>query len=110
MERRNSGMSGLYRLGCKSRCKTCDGEEEGTEMLEELKQGQRLVGAKQTRRALKDGRAKKLFMAKDADPRLLQPLVQEAVRTGVRVEQVDTMKQLGEACGIAVGAAVAVLV
>lgn len=79
-------------------------------MLEELKQGSKLVGAKQTRRALKDGRARKLFMAKDADPRLLQPLVQEAVRTGVRVEQVDTMKQLGEACGIAVGAAVAVLV
>ena len=64
-------------------------------MLEELKQGSKLVGAKQTRRA---------------DPRLLQPLVQEAVRTGVRVEQVDTMRELGEACGIAVGAAVAVLV
>ena len=71
-------------------------------MLEELKQGSKLVGAKQTRRALKDGRAKKLYMAKDADPRLLQPLVQEAVRTGVRVEQVDTMRELGEACGIAV--------
>ena len=64
-------------------------------MLEELKQGSKLVGAKQTRRALKDGRAKKLYMAKDADPRLLQPLVQEAVRTGVRVEQVDTMRELG---------------
>ena len=51
-------------------------------MLEELKQGSKLVGAKQTRRALKDGRAKKLYMAKDADPRLLQPLVQEAVRQG----------------------------
>lgn len=79
-------------------------------MLEELKQGNKVVGAKQTRRALKDGRAKKLFLAKDADPRLLQPLVQEAVRTGVRIEQADTMKALGEACGIAVGAAVAVLV
>ena len=79
-------------------------------MLEELKQGDRLVGAKQTRRALKVGRAKKLFIAKDADPHLLQPLVQEAVRTGVRVEQADTMKELGAACGIAVGAAVAVLV
>ena len=37
-------------------------------------------------------------------------LIPEMVRTGVRVEQVDTMKRLGEACGIAVGAAVAVLV
>lgn len=38
-------------------------------MLEELKAGSRVVGAKQTRRALKDGRAKRVYMAKDADPR-----------------------------------------
>ena len=41
---------------------------------------------------------------------MLQPLVQEAVRTGVRVEQADSMKLLGEACGIAVGAAIAAVV
>ena len=38
-------------------------------MLEELKAGSRVVGAKQTRRALKDGHAKRVYMAKDADPR-----------------------------------------
>ena len=75
-------------------------------MLEELKAGSRVVGAKQTRRALKDGRAKRVYMAKDADPRLLQPLVQEAVRQRVPLIQVDTMLQLGEACGISVGAAI----
>ena len=62
-------------------------------MLEELKAGSRVVGAKQTRRALKDGRAKRVYMAKDADPRLLQPLVQEAVRQRVPLIQVDTMRQ-----------------
>ena len=75
-------------------------------MLEELKAGSRVVGAKQTRRALKDGRAKRVYMAKDADPRLLQPLVQEAVRQRVPLIQVDTMRRLGEACGISVGAAI----
>ena len=70
------------------------------------KAGSRVVGAKQTRRALKDGRAKRVYMAKDADPRLLQPLVQEAVRQRVPLIQVDTMRQLGEACGISVGAAI----
>ena len=45
-------------------------------------------------------------MAKDADPRLLQPLVQEAVRQRVPLIQVDTMRQLGEACGSSVGAAI----
>ena len=63
-------------------------------MLEELKAGSRVVGAKQTRRALKDGRAKRVYMAKDADPRLLQPLVQEAVRQRVPLIQVDTMRHL----------------
>ena len=86
-----------------------DGEEEGTEMIQQLSGPDKVVGAKQVRRALRDGRAARLFMAMDADPRLLQPLVQEAVRRQVPVEQVPSMKELGAACGIAVGAAVAVL-
>ena len=61
-------------------------------MLEELKQAQKVVGSKQARRALRDGRAKKIYIARDADPRILQPLVQEAVRAGVRVEQAENMK------------------
>ena len=45
----------------------------------------------------------------DADPRLLQPLVQEAVNRQVPVSQVPSRKELGTSCGISVGAAVAVL-
>ena len=79
-------------------------------MLEELKTAAKVVGAKQTRRALKDHRAKRVYMAQDADPRVLQPLVQEAVRQQVPLTQVATMKDLGAACGIAVGAAIVALV
>ena len=78
-------------------------------MIQELAGSNKVVGAKQAKRALRDGRAVRLFMAMDADPRLLQPLVQEAVNRQVPVSQVPTMKELGAACGIAVGAAVAVL-
>lgn len=78
-------------------------------MIQELSGSNKVVGAKQAKRALRDGRAVRLFMAMDADPRLLQPLVQEAVNRQVPVSQVPTMKELGLACGIAVGAAVAVL-
>lgn len=78
-------------------------------MIPELSGSNRVVGAKQVRRALKDGRAVRLYMAMDADPRLLQPLVQDAVNRQVPVSQVPTMKELGASCGIAVGAAVAVL-
>ena len=87
-------------------------------MLEELKAGSRVVGAKQTRRALKDGHAKRVYMAKDADPAVIwtaralwkwRPLCwwqMPAVRQRVPLIQVDTMRQLGEACGISVGAAI----
>ena len=78
-------------------------------MLHELNNADKLVGAKQAKRALNDGRAKKLFLALDADPRVTDPLAALAVEKSVPVEEVPTMKELGAACGIAVGSAVAVL-
>lgn len=79
-------------------------------MITELTEVNKVVGAKQTRRALKNGKATKIFIAMDADPKLLQPMVQEAVHKGVRIEQVETMKQLGEICGISIGAAIVAVV
>ena len=76
-------------------------------MIQELSGPNKVVGAKQAKRALRDGRAARLYMALDADPRLLQPLVQEAVNRQVPVVQVPSMRELGASCGIAVGAAVA---
>ena len=78
-------------------------------MIQELSGPNKVVGAKQAKRALRDGRAARLYIAVDADPRLLQPLVQEAVNRQVPVQQVPSMKEVGQSCGIAVGAAVAVL-
>ena len=78
-------------------------------MLQELTGANKVVGAKQVRRALLSGRAAALYVAMDADPRMLQPLVQEAVNRQVPVSQAPSMKELGASCGIAVGAAVAVL-
>ena len=78
-------------------------------MIPELTSPNKVVGVKQARRALRDGRAAALYVALDADPRMLQPLVQEAVNRQVPVKQAPTMRELGASCGIAVGAAVAVL-
>lgn len=78
-------------------------------MIQELSGSNKVVGAKQAKRALRDGRAVRLYVAMDADPRLLQPLVQEAVNRQVPVTQAPSMKELGASCGITVGAAVAVL-
>ena len=79
-------------------------------MIPELNTPDKVVGAKQTKRALSDGRAKKLFLAADADPRVTEPLARLAQEKGIVVEEVSAMKELGVACGIAVGSAAAALV
>ena len=76
-------------------------------MLEELKNGTKVVGAKQTKRALRDGKAAKVYLAQDADPALTEPMEALSLENQVAVEWIPTMKDLGKACGIAVGAAVA---
>ena len=78
-------------------------------MLEELKQGNTVVGIKQLRRALDGGKVKKAFLAEDADPVLTDPIAQLCAETGVECEAVQTMRALGAACGISVGAAAAAI-
>lgn len=76
-------------------------------MLTELENAAKVVGVKQVRRALSAGQAKCLYLAKDADPQLTGPLEHQAGERGVNVVWADSMKALGRACGIAVGASVA---
>ncbi len=78
-------------------------------MLPELATSQKVVGVKQARRALREGRVLRIFLACDADPALTGPLRQECAAKGVPVEDGASMIQLGKACGISVGASVAAL-
>ena len=78
-------------------------------MLSELKQGSKVVGVKQTKRAINDGKAVRVFLAEDADPRVTDPIAVLCEERAVPVERVAQMKELGSACGIAVGSAVAAL-
>ena len=43
-------------------------------MLEELNKARRVVGVKQIRKLLPTGQVRKVFLAQDADPMLLEPL------------------------------------
>lgn len=79
-------------------------------MLTELKTGPRVVGAKQTRRALNDGRAVRVYLAEDADPGVTGPVAELSAEKGVETVRVPAMREMGQACGIAVGAAVAAVV
>lgn len=78
-------------------------------MLTELTNQAKVVGAKQVRRAVEAGTARKVFLAGDADPRVTEPIAALCGEKGVEVESVPSMRELGRACGIAVGAAVTAL-
>ena len=78
-------------------------------MLAELDTKDKIVGIKQLRKALAEGRARKVFVADDADPRLTAPILEQCRERGVEVERISTMQELGKACRIEVGAAVAAL-
>ncbi|WP_041695514.1 ribosomal L7Ae/L30e/S12e/Gadd45 family protein [Alicyclobacillus acidocaldarius] len=76
--------------------------------LDDIRQAKKkTVGTNQTLKALRQpsGRVVCVYVAKDAEPRVTEPVVQLASKLGVSIEWVDTMRQLGEACGIEVGAA-----
>ena len=78
-------------------------------MLEELKTARKVVGIKQLRKALNAGSVKKVFIAEDADPLLTDPIAERCRQLDIPVISVPTMKQLGAACSICVGAAVAAI-
>lgn len=78
-------------------------------MLSDLKAAHKVTGAKQVARALKNGSARKVFLAENADPRVVEPVENLCREHGVETETVPTMAELGAACGIAVGSAVAAI-
>ena len=81
-----------------------------TASLRMLSGQNRVVGAKQIRKALNAGKAKKVFLAKNADPALTEPLEAVCQRNSVECVWVRSMTELGNACGIEVGAAAAAVV
>ena len=80
-------------------------------MLTELKNcANKVIGMKQTLKALKGDQVSSLFIAKDAEIKVTRPLIELAQKNTVDIQYVRTMVELGQAVGIEVGAAaVAVL-
>lgn len=80
-----------------------------SEKLEGFKTAKKAIGAKQTARAVEKGLAAKVYLADDADKRVVAPLAQLCSQKGVDVDDTSTMTELGKACGIEVGAAAVAL-
>ena len=69
-----------------------------------------VVGAKQLRKALRSGCVQRVYLAENADPAITEPLAAMCREHSVVYAWVRTMKDLGSACGIEVGAAAAAVV
>ena len=78
-------------------------------MLEVLRDAEKVIGVKQSRRAIRDALAQQVFLACDADPALTDPMAQQCESAQIPVSREFTMKELGQAAGIHVGAAVVTL-
>lgn len=78
--------------------------------LDDLMQAEkRTVGVKQTEKAVTKGTVLKVYVAKDADERVTEKLVELCEEKAVAVVEVETMHELGKACGIHVKAAAAAI-
>ncbi|MGI6658353.1 MAG: L7Ae/L30e/S12e/Gadd45 family ribosomal protein [Dethiobacteraceae bacterium] len=76
--------------------------------LEVLKQAQQVVtGTKQTLKAVNNGQAQVVYVARDAEERVVQPLLSACSAHNVPVVYVASMAELGKACQIKVKAAAA---
>ena len=78
-------------------------------MVPELASQKKVVGVKQSRKAIRDGQAKLVYVARDADPAITEPVIAICAENGIPVKDEHTMSQLGQACRISVGAAVVVI-
>lgn len=75
-------------------------------MTPELSKCRKVVGIKQTMRALREDRVSQLWFACDADPAVLSEIETLGEEKHLPADRSATMAQLGRSAGIAVGAAV----
>lgn len=78
-------------------------------ILDTLKSANRVIGIKQVAKAVKRGNVRQVFVADDADERVVEPIRMLCREYRIPVEQSATMQEIGQACGIEVGAAAVAL-
>lgn len=71
-------------------------------MLEKLKNASKVVGTRRLLRAIQSGEIEEAYIARDADLYIVRQVRQACSEAGVRMIEVDTMVQLGQACGVEV--------
>ncbi len=78
---------------------------------EALKKARRkVVGSKQTYRAVENGEARKVYIAEDAESKVVDPIIQRCKENSIDWYYISSMQELGQKCGIKVGAASAAVI
>lgn len=77
--------------------------------MNELENIPKVIGTKQTAKALQKDQVQVLYIAKDAENKIVEQVVEQAQNKGVQVIKVPSMQDLGRAFGIEVGAATAAI-
>lgn len=78
-------------------------------MLSKLNSGNKIVGTKQVKRALNLNNVEAVFIARDAENKVVDDIIGICNEKRIQVIYIETMKKLGDACGIDVNAATAAL-
>lgn len=76
-------------------------------MPSRLAESPNVVGAKQTLKTIQGGQIDLVYLARDADEHVIGPIRKECEMRGINIVEVESMTELGKACSIEVGAAVA---
>ncbi len=79
--------------------------------IEDLKAAEKkVVGAKQTLKSIEKGEARAVFIADDAEEKVIAPLINLCKEKGIAWKYAGSMTELGRASEIKVGAAAVAIV
>ncbi len=78
-------------------------------MQDSLAGTHKVVGIKQTKKAIKEGIARKVYLAQNCDVIIRDAISDLCRQANVQLIEVKTMLELGKACDIQVGAACAAI-
>ena len=70
----------------------------------------KVTGIKQCLKFIKLGKGKVLYVANDADARLISPLIELAEKENIKIVEISTMKELGLMSGIEVKSAATLII
>jgi large subunit ribosomal protein L7A len=78
-------------------------------MVYRLNTDNKVVGTKQVKRALANGKVEMVYIARDAEKKIINEIATICNENQIKITYVESMKKLGEACNIDVSAASAAL-